>query len=121
MKTDKVHELAEAIKKNPHDKDLNQLAQVYLKQNPNAGAHLREPLEKALGSNFQQTKSQSTVMPEETNFLQPPRNSLASLREAIPSLLSAPSNTAAPKDSPTSASTDELGAGEEDEEAMRPG
>ena len=119
MKTDKVHELAEAIKKNPNDEDLNQLAQVYLKQNPNAGAHLREPLEKALGSKFQQTKSPSTVMPEEANFLQPPRNSVASLREAIPSQLSAPGNTTATKD--LSTFENELSQDEEDEEAMKPG
>ena len=58
MRADKVNELASALKKDPGNEDLNNLAKEYLKSHPKAPSNLKEPLEKALSSIAQQ-KSES--------------------------------------------------------------
>lgn len=59
MRVDKVNELASALKKDPGNEDLNNLAKEYLKSHPKAASSLREPLEKALSSINESQKSES--------------------------------------------------------------
>ncbi len=63
MKEDKVNELAKALKNNPQDSDLNNIAKEYLKQHPGASSNLREPLEKALSSNAQNSQQMQAQQP----------------------------------------------------------
>jgi len=58
MRAEKVNELARALKKDPENEDLNNLAKKYLKSHPKAPSNLKEPLEKALSS-IEQQKSAS--------------------------------------------------------------
>lgn len=48
MRAEKVNELAKALKANPDDKDLNKLAQEYLKQHPNVDPKVKAPLEQVM-------------------------------------------------------------------------
>jgi hypothetical protein len=57
MRAEVVNDLANALKKNPEDPDLKNLAKSYLKSHPHAAPNLKEPLEKALSSNAQQEVS----------------------------------------------------------------
>lgn len=60
MRTQKIHELAKALEKNPKDADLNNLAKEYINQHKDAPSSLKAPLEKAL----------HLVMNQETQSLQ---------------------------------------------------
>ncbi|CEG56546.1 Dot/Icm T4SS effector AnkD/LegA15 [Legionella fallonii] len=56
MRTDKVKQLTEALKNNPQDADLNNLAKEYLKKPSKVSNDVRESLEKALSSNAQSSQ-----------------------------------------------------------------
>lgn len=114
MKADKVNELADAIKKNPHNSDYKDLAKEYLRTNPEVSAQLRESLENALSGKLQQSKAQ-----EEVVFLQPPSSSLKSAQHsvAVTPELSAPSSKSSSETSPPS---EELSSSDEEREEVRP-
>ncbi len=63
MKEDKANELAKALKNNPKDPDLNNLAKEYLKQHPNAPDNIKDSLEKALSSNAQNNQQIQAQQP----------------------------------------------------------
>ncbi|RUR06804.1 hypothetical protein [Legionella sp. km772] len=84
MQVDKVAQLASAMKKDPNDVDLKNLAKAFLQQHPHAGDELRQPLEKALKaeqsykSSFQQVKAE-----EQADLLKPPPNTISLAQQKV--------------------------------------